>query len=54
MKRDGYWSSPKPATANKGDAWWYANKGSIEVIVQGVNVRIKRSALVEYLKRSAK
>ena len=27
MKRDGYWANPKNAYANKGEAWWYANKG---------------------------
>lgn len=40
------------------DAWWYDNRGSIEVLIQplegnAISCRIQRKELVKYLKRSA-
>jgi hypothetical protein len=59
MKRDRYWATPKKLwTDAPGGAWWYASKGSIEVHADAdhnklhVKVRIPRSVLVEYLRRT--
>lgn len=57
MKRDVYWRTPKKARAEKGKAaWWYANKGSIYVVISGMGTTLEctitRSALARYLKRS--
>ena len=57
MKRDHYWRNPKRARVKFGDsAWWYANKGGIEVYlsIPGVvmSCQITRKTLENYLKRS--
>ena len=54
MKRDRYWSMPK----NVKGGWWYANTGSIEIHVAATSaivhttIRIKRKALLEYIRRT--
>ena len=59
MKRDQYWAKPKEAKCEGGgEAWWYANKGSIEVhAASGMThftVRIPRKQILEYIKRTGK
>lgn len=52
MKRDDYWAKPKKVR----NGWWYANKGSIDVVHQnalGV-VRITRGQILQYIQRTAK
>lgn len=52
---------PKKARSDKGcgDSWWYDDRGSIHVLIQpdrftnAVSCRIKRSALLKYIKRSS-
>lgn len=52
-----YWSKPKKARVDRGQAWWYANKGSIEIYVISpqarFTVRLSRKALADYVRRSA-
>lgn len=46
----------KVSRTNAKDAWWYENKGSIDVIVQTeigmFSVRIRRKRLADWIKRT--
>ena len=61
MKRDQYWSKPKKASVLRGmaEAWWYADRGSIQLHVQPINsqdhieIRLPRAVVAKYLARSS-
>lgn len=49
--RDGqYWRKPKKASAQNGEAWWYADeRGRIEIYTEGNCVVINAAKLKEFL-----
>jgi len=53
-----YESLPKKAKVDTGDAWWYANRGGIEIHIQGKDthftVTIPFNKLKDYVARMEK
>lgn len=53
---DQYRLKPKKAISNDAEAWWYANRGHVEIHVQGkeqhYTVKIRRGDLARYVQWS--